>query len=80
MTKYLTFLVLSLVFSLHFLNIYPFLFHSLFLTLFLSYTSIYLQSLIDAFALQSQFTPTTLYSIHRLLTNQTHITNTTPFQ
>ena len=26
----------------------------------------------------SQFTTTTLYSIHRLLTNQTHITNTTP--
>ena len=61
-----------------FLNIYPFLFHSLLLTLFLSHTSIYLQFLILAFTLHSQFTTTTLYSIHRLLTNQTHITNTTP--
>ena len=61
-----------------FLNIYPFLFHSLFLTIFLSHTSIYLQFLIPAFTLHSQFTTTTLYSIHRLLTNQTHITNTTP--
>ena len=65
-------------FSIHFLNIYPFLFHSLFLTLFLSHTSIYLLFLILAFTLHSQFTPTTLYSIRRLLTNQTHITNTTP--
>ena len=67
-------------FSIHFLNIYPFLFHSLFLPLFLSYTSLYLQFLIPAFTLHSQFTTTTLYSIHRLLTNHTHITNTTPVQ
>ena len=77
MTKNLPILLLSL-FSIHFLNIYPFLFHSLFLSLFLSHTSIYLQFLILAFTLHSQFTTTTLYSIHRLLTNQTHITNTTP--
>ena len=63
-----------------FLNIYSLLFHSLFLSLFLSHTSLYLQFLIPAFTLHSQFTPTTLYSIRRLLTNQTHITNTTPFQ
>ena len=68
------------LFSIHFLNIYPFLFHSLFLPLFLSHTSIYPSFLIPAFTLHSQFTPTTLYSIHRLLTNQAHITNTTPFQ
>ena len=67
-------------FSIHFLNIYSLLFHSLFLTIFLSHTSIYPSFLMAAFALHSQFTPTTLYSIHRLLTNQTHITNTIPFQ